>query len=130
MIRRPPRSTLFPYTTLFRSRVTQEHAQCLPEKLFSLTANHKPAHTRHFLFAGNCVGNGHMFILTAERPRESRISAAPTHPWLGRCGPGDQKASGRHSYFYLPCRVDECPVVQQRLNPTDDSGSIPAPGIL
>src|SRR3712207_8620548 len=25
MIRRPPRSTLFPYTTLFRSRVTEQH---------------------------------------------------------------------------------------------------------
>src|SRR5258707_7515503 len=25
MIRRPPRSTLFPYTTLFRSRLTDEH---------------------------------------------------------------------------------------------------------
>src|SRR5260221_7504154 len=25
MIRRPPRSTLFPYTTLFRSRITQSH---------------------------------------------------------------------------------------------------------
>src|SRR5260370_41932220 len=25
MIRRPPRSTLFPYTTLFRSRVLREH---------------------------------------------------------------------------------------------------------
>src|SRR3712207_6978191 len=27
MIRRPPRSTLFPYTTLFRSEGTQESAQ-------------------------------------------------------------------------------------------------------
>src|SRR2546430_3408554 len=27
MIRRPPRSTLFPYTTLFRSRVPQRRAQ-------------------------------------------------------------------------------------------------------
>src|SRR5260370_31829908 len=27
MIRRPPRSTLFPYTTLFRSRVNQRRAQ-------------------------------------------------------------------------------------------------------
>src|SRR5256885_8140770 len=26
MIRRPPRSTLFPYTTLFRSSVVQQHA--------------------------------------------------------------------------------------------------------
>src|SRR2546422_5975420 len=33
MIRRPPRSTLFPYTTLFRSRVhaeMEEHGQLVP----------------------------------------------------------------------------------------------------
>src|SRR2546429_3232667 len=38
MIRRPPRSTLFPYTTLFRSRSlgSQSHAQrCLPPPLHS-----------------------------------------------------------------------------------------------
>src|SRR3712207_9479369 len=29
MIRRPPRSTLFPYTTLFRSAATQGHTQSL-----------------------------------------------------------------------------------------------------
>src|SRR3712207_7477840 len=29
MIRRPPRSTLFPYTTLFRSRVAWDHAKLL-----------------------------------------------------------------------------------------------------
>src|SRR5256714_14075078 len=29
MIRRPPRSTLFPYTTLFRSGVTREHGHPL-----------------------------------------------------------------------------------------------------
>src|SRR3989449_11345824 len=28
MIRRPPRSTLFPYTTLFRSRLTGTHIGC------------------------------------------------------------------------------------------------------
>src|SRR2546429_7097651 len=28
MIRRPPRSTLFPYTTLFRSDADQEHEEC------------------------------------------------------------------------------------------------------
>src|SRR2546422_9638228 len=27
MIRRPPRSTLFPYTTLFRSRLAQHHVE-------------------------------------------------------------------------------------------------------
>src|SRR2546430_11920215 len=29
MIRRPPRSTLFPYTTLFRSQVTTSPSSCL-----------------------------------------------------------------------------------------------------
>src|SRR3712207_7214733 len=29
MIRRPPRSTLFPYTTLFRSRTSPHHLGCL-----------------------------------------------------------------------------------------------------
>src|SRR5947209_14702567 len=28
MIRRPPRSTLFPYTTLFRSRIQHPHGPC------------------------------------------------------------------------------------------------------
>src|SRR5256885_8450324 len=30
MIRRPPRSTLFPYTTLFRSQVLPKSEKCLP----------------------------------------------------------------------------------------------------
>src|SRR5256885_16776133 len=39
MIRRPPRSTLFPYTTLFRSAVFQtETPLCLRQLLFDLAA--------------------------------------------------------------------------------------------
>src|SRR3712207_2955920 len=34
MIRRPPRSTLFPYTTLFRSAATQGHTQSLHTNAF------------------------------------------------------------------------------------------------
>src|SRR2546422_2301090 len=33
MIRRPPRSTLFPYTTLFRSRLPQQRQDAHPEPL-------------------------------------------------------------------------------------------------
>src|SRR5262245_65177755 len=33
MTRRPPRSTLFPYTTLFRSEVARDHAQVLAQRL-------------------------------------------------------------------------------------------------
>src|SRR3712207_9530063 len=32
MIRRPPRSTLFPYTTLFRSRVSDPYGIRMPER--------------------------------------------------------------------------------------------------
>src|SRR3989449_10540073 len=37
MIRRPPRFTLFPYTTLFRSRLTRREGLCIPQ----------PARPRH-----------------------------------------------------------------------------------
>src|SRR5258708_22128657 len=35
MIRRPPRSTLFPYTTLFRSRDGDRHGRAIDRCLFS-----------------------------------------------------------------------------------------------
>src|SRR2546426_12776370 len=46
MIRRPPRSTLFPYTTLFRS-----------EASFQLEAEHR-AETRHLLPSERVLGEG------------------------------------------------------------------------
>src|SRR2546425_3026677 len=42
MIRRPPRSTLFPYTTLFRSQALAELLQ-LPEELLVAAAQHSGA---------------------------------------------------------------------------------------
>src|SRR5258708_28776519 len=36
MIRRPPRSTLFPYTTLFRSPLPTSHHRCAPGVVDSL----------------------------------------------------------------------------------------------
>src|SRR5256885_12973148 len=42
MIRRPPRSTLFPYTTLFRSRAAWRAPPCRPAR--SCAAPHRPAH--------------------------------------------------------------------------------------
>src|SRR5258707_9961354 len=44
MIRRPPRSTLFPYTTLFRSRATREavHAR-IREVISEVTADRRRA---------------------------------------------------------------------------------------
>src|SRR2546422_11776951 len=45
MIRRPPRSTLFPYTTLFRSRGTAGPA-VLPGRGAGLTLGIRPEHIR------------------------------------------------------------------------------------
>src|SRR3712207_7624707 len=44
MIRRPPRSTLFPYTTLFRSHYSRESAH--PEEPWSSTDNMQTRATR------------------------------------------------------------------------------------
>src|SRR2546430_12503012 len=40
MIRRPPRSTLFPYTTLFRSQPFRGHEVGRPEELHQLSVVH------------------------------------------------------------------------------------------
>src|SRR5258708_23697096 len=55
MIRRPPRSTLFPYTTLFRSR-NQTDAAILLHSRFLAYAGTGTA-IRIGLFAGNLKGN-------------------------------------------------------------------------
>src|SRR2546430_13684285 len=47
MIRRPPRSTLFPYTTLFRSRGTEPRCCCVsPASAHAVTAIGWPTGTR------------------------------------------------------------------------------------
>src|SRR5438876_8388906 len=46
MIRRPPRSTLFPYTTLFRSGRAEDRAQ----EAFARALVHRPENTRGWLF--------------------------------------------------------------------------------
>src|SRR5256885_9544519 len=53
MIRRPPRSTLFPYTTLFRSGEGPGGERGQP----------------------NAAGDGH-------RPRQGRPGSRPGHPWI------------------------------------------------
>src|SRR5258705_2093401 len=40
MIRRPPRSTLFPYTTLFRSEYLQENSNAVPKE--TVTSSLRP----------------------------------------------------------------------------------------
>src|SRR5438309_6460002 len=65
MIRRPPRSTLFPYTTLFRSKSPSlgkcSHGRLLPD--LSRSENHAAAH-----------GLPHFFVFLRDQGRSDRKS--------------------------------------------------------
>src|SRR6185436_20864289 len=45
MIRRPPRSTLFPYTTLFRSRLYKTRTSCQPDPEWVCRRRRSEEHT-------------------------------------------------------------------------------------
>src|SRR3989454_8568396 len=55
MIRRPPRSTLFPYTTLFRSLSGVSHAAA-PSDLQQTDTYYVVAHIHYVLFGGTILG--------------------------------------------------------------------------
>src|SRR3989442_6476322 len=62
MIRRPPRSTLFPYTTLFRST----HLKSLP---FAVSAAGLPSHRLRVILAGG-------LILCARDRKSTRLNSS------------------------------------------------------
>src|SRR5687768_18029521 len=81
MIRRPPRSTLFPYTTLFRSHVTGDFNQRYVMTVDSTTTG-----------ATQATMNGqHKMIMTAE--------------WAGACPRSEEHTSELQSRLHLVCRL-------------------------
>src|SRR3712207_8919770 len=89
MIRRPPRSTLFPYTTLFRSR---------PD----LPVQHDGSARR--LRAGRAVEVGVAGGLADHRPALSRGARAWNRP-CGRAPRSEEHTSELQSRQYLVCRL-------------------------
>src|SRR5260370_36926784 len=79
MIRRPPRSTLFPYTTLFRSAVFQSHLHVVD------AAVARPAVGRHplELEARAPEGQAAYIALHVDRRRRTRLRTRVLHllPW-------------------------------------------------
>src|SRR3712207_7123373 len=75
MIRRPPRSTLFPYTTLFRSRADRQRgAGCEPRRdahhlLVEAIVRHHPAHQP------DALGRVGVDVLTEEKNVEGAVAA-------------------------------------------------------
>src|SRR3712207_9126737 len=57
MIRRPPRSTLFPYTTLFRSLVAMALKQTFTGLIYANQFERKPASITHLCIGLECGGS-------------------------------------------------------------------------
>src|SRR2546430_7170219 len=77
MIRRPPRSTLFPYTTLFRSPARRSDQRChlgalaLPPDSVCGLSRRRPAVVFHRLLHGDGAGNQLSLRLDAYEDRKS-----------------------------------------------------------
>src|SRR2546425_8758884 len=84
MIRRPPRSTLFPYTTLFRSRRAREH--------------------RHRLLGRRGARSGRGEGGRARLPRADRVLEAPETLRI-RGLRSEEHTSELQSLAYLVCRL-------------------------
>src|SRR3712207_8291319 len=89
MIRRPPRSTLFPYTTLFRSADIRMNASTICDKLLSMclhqttTAADKQATTRSEEHTSELQSRQYLVCrLLLEKKKSKRIS---THLWGEQC---------------------------------------------
>src|SRR3712207_7530014 len=97
MIRRPPRSTLFPYTTLFRSSLSLPplgSAALTPCWRRSGSGTPRPAHRRTYLVASH-RGRRHVRD-QRDRPSLPAGSAAPR---------SEEHTSELQSRQYLVCRL-------------------------
>src|SRR5690242_21415656 len=93
MIRRPPRSTLFPYTTLFRSRIVRRCLEKNPDQRFQ-SAN-------DLAFALDTLST----TSTSPLARiEAAVVQAPARrrPWLAR---SEEHTSELQSHVNLVCRL-------------------------
>src|SRR5258708_29219735 len=94
MIRRPPRSTLFPYTTLFRSEYGRHEHDHLPDHL------------------GPAAGPGRLTSLLFQRPalprplgHEVRLDVGPLHPEAEEGQEIEEHTSELQSPDHLVCRL-------------------------
>src|SRR3712207_7437903 len=90
MIRRPPRSTLFPYTTLFRSGPEVTWTLCVPSVKFQVT-------------------DSPLLIVTADgvkaRSTTLTVAFAPKAPGALQAKRSEEHTSELQSRQYLVCRL-------------------------
>src|SRR3712207_8228417 len=94
MIRRPPRSTLFPYTTLFRSDLLRPH------DLEEAVVEHGPGREAEHRAVGGAQGDGHEYGLRLDDPLPVERS--------------EEHTSELQSRQYLVCRL----LLEKKKQPT------------
>src|SRR3712207_7825960 len=100
MIRRPPRSTLFPYTTLFRSYsciVYQDMATCIK---YVTTENEAPFSTKKFRVKISGIYGRYKLIA-----KTIRSSKGTFYSELEKLGRSEEHTSELQSRQYLVCRL-------------------------
>src|SRR3712207_8847337 len=93
MIRRPPRSTLFPYTTLFRSA---RLAAAQPHRQRAAGGRHEDAHA---------ADRPHLVQAPPRRPGPGVAAAEVDPPGDGGPGRSEEHTSELQSRQYLVCRL-------------------------
>src|SRR5256885_6661045 len=100
MIRRPPRSTLFPYTTLFRSRLYQRRDRLAPD---DQRHDGQHAHQEHLPQAAGAHTRPGGTLCIAARPvlilgrRPARSGLPPPGPWRPRLARLGHERSPSHA---------------------------------
>src|SRR5256885_12429648 len=97
MIRRPPRSTLFPYTTLFRSHRADERGE---HERNGEAGNYAAGGYRVLMQAGSGSGRAD----STARPEKNRLPAGCLHPAKGRPR-SEEHTSELQSPCNLVCRL-------------------------
>src|SRR3712207_7125957 len=101
MIRRPPRSTLFPYTTLFRSVLASEVSTCCPslpkERIHDFLNRMDPDYLTEFAAEQIALHISLASHLTPQHPCEVRLTHRPPR--------SEEHTSELQSRQYLVCRL-------------------------
>src|SRR5256885_13783669 len=98
MIRRPPRSTLFPYTTLFRSTEVGQHHRAVRTGKDAREIDHTDAGERRRGHVGRHAG-------LESLPPDVNLTAAPARSTV-QIAPSREKRSEEHtSELQSPCNL-------------------------
>src|SRR2546429_5381769 len=101
MIRRPPRSTLFPYTTLFRSAEKEPAIKSATPAVGTIAAQFHERDCRHIL-------HQEQLLITIHRPPpncRAQSLIAPTCPAAPLKSRSEEHTSELQSRLHLVCRL-------------------------